>query len=211
MKIAVVSYYPKYLEVHRQQLGDFDMIVAADSGAERLFNIGIIPDVCIGDFDSIDQSVLKQMPFCIPLPTQKDETDTHAALNYVYNRYPDAEVTVFVSMSGRSDQQFALLSLYYQFIINAYGLKFETEQGRIVMLRPGSYRFERKSERYVSCFAFQQDVENLTIVGARYPLDKASLHVGSDRGCSNEFSDEEIQIAFTSGILLVYFIESEVE
>lgn len=209
-RVALVSFYPESLEQYKEYLQTFDTVVAVDSGVDALYEIGITPDLCIGDFDSANMVIVKQMPHVITLPVQKDETDTHAALNYVYQK-ENIDVTLFVSMSGRADQQFGLLSLYYNFVKQGCHLEMLTDQGKIQMLLPGDYVFQRNNEKYVSCFAYGEDVENLTITGALYPLKNTQLQVGSDLCCSNEFLSSTIELAFTKGTLLVYFIDKEVE
>lgn len=208
-KIAVISYFPKNIEKHKQRLKSFDFIIAADSGMNALTEIGINADMCIGDFDSIKKELLGVANQSIQLPVMKDETDTHVALSYGYSLGSD--VTLFVSLSGRFDHSFGLLGLYYSFIRKGKHLKMLTEQGKIEMLLPGTHYFTNEGEKYISCFAYGEDVHGLTLEGVEYPLSGAILKIGSDLGCSNAFAESEMKITFSTGTLLVYFIEEEVE
>lgn len=209
-KVAIVSYYPKGLDRYKDQMATFDFIVAVDSGVNELYEISVMPNVCIGDFDSADPGIIQKMDNIIQLEREKDQTDTHAALEYVQNRCVDVEVTVFVSMRGRADHLFGLLGLYYQFIDVFGRLKFQTDQGEVMMLLPGVYHYGQKNEKYISCFAYAKTVENLSLRGTKYELTNHRLRVGSDLGCSNEFLAKEVTISFTAGILLLYFITEEV-
>lgn len=203
-KVAVVSYFPKGLLQYRDLLLDFDYIVAVDSGVDALIQIGLSPNVCIGDFDSISNiQLIADIP-SVKLSTDKDETDTKVALDYVNQHFPGADTTLFVSMSGRNDHQFGLLSVYYENIMRHQTLKIQTDTGLIYMLKPGVYRFPYSESAYFSCFSFASDVSDLSIQGAVYELDSYTLPVGSDRCCSNQFKEHEIKLEFKTGVLLVY-------
>lgn len=206
-KIGVVSYYPEDLTKYKSNLHQLDFIIAVDSGANALYRIGITPDLCIGDFDSIDPQILNKMPRKIALNPEKDETDTHVALQYIQKNITGAEVFLFISMSGRMDQSFGILTLYYHFLQSHMNLKIMTEQGFIHMLLPGKHHFYSRGEQYFSCFAYAEDVKGLTLEGSKYLLADAPLKVGSDLGCSNAFASEKITVRFKAGVLLIYFIE----
>lgn len=209
-KIAIVCYYADDLQKYYQQLTSYDVIIAADSGINSLAKINMRADICIGDFDSALNENLKFANELKKLPTEKDETDTKAAIEYANAQYSDAEIHVFTTMTGRMDQQFALLSIYYDCVRRNYRIKFFTEQGEILMLKAGTYCIQNHQEHYFSCFAFGENVAGLTIKGARYPLENYNLKVGSDIGCSNEFSEKNVHISFNVGILLIYLIKREV-
>lgn len=209
-KIAIVSYFADDLKPYYEQLTTYDVIIAADSGINSLAKINMRADICIGDFDSALNENLQFANQLEKLPTEKDQTDTKAAIEYANTKYSDAEIHVFTTMSGRMDQQFALLAIYYDCVKRNYRMKFFTEQGEILMLKAGTYCIPNKQERYFSCFAFGEDVTALTITGAYYPLENYTLKVGSDLGCSNEFSEKNIHISFNDGTLLVYLIKKGV-
>lgn len=206
-KVGVVSYYSEDLGKYKSYIQQLDYIIAVDSGANALHRIGVTPDICIGDFDSINPQILSQMPRIMTLNTDKDETDTHVALKYVQQNIAHAEVVLFTSMSGRMDQQFGILALYYHFLHLKMDLKVMTEQGTIYMRLPGTYRFDSHGEQYFSCFAYADHVEGLSLIGSKYVLDNTTLLVGSDLGCSNTFVSSQLTVKFDSGTLLLYFIE----
>jgi thiamine pyrophosphokinase len=65
-------------------LGDVDLVVAADGGAERAALLGLRPDLVVGDADSIDADALRGLAASgTPVerfPTEKDESDLELAL-----------------------------------------------------------------------------------------------------------------------------------
>ena len=65
--------------------GGFDVILAADSGMDFLYRTQILPDIIVGDFDSVEPKVLdffrekEQIDICVLNPV-KDDTDTEFAI-----------------------------------------------------------------------------------------------------------------------------------
>lgn len=67
-------------------------IIAADAGAEKLLSWGIIPDIIVGDLDSVSPEVISQINSLgilqERLPEAKNETDLHVALMKALDRKP---------------------------------------------------------------------------------------------------------------------------
>ena len=64
----------------------FNKVIAVDAGLEAVKALGILPDVIVGDFDTVKPEVLsefRQMEHIIweVHQPEKDETDTELALN----------------------------------------------------------------------------------------------------------------------------------
>ena len=70
----------------KNELKDADIIVAADSGFDSAFKMGINPDVVIGDMDSIKHvNMLDRYPSdkVFRFPKDKDTTDTELGISYL--------------------------------------------------------------------------------------------------------------------------------
>ena len=75
------------------KLDDSLKYIGVDHGVEILLKQGIKPVFAIGDFDSIEnENVLSELDI-ERLPTRKDVTDTHAALEYALeNGYDEVDI-----------------------------------------------------------------------------------------------------------------------
>ena len=77
----------------KQQTGVW---LTADRGTLRLIDLGIIPQLAVGDFDSATdaefQLIKKQLKQIISSSSVKDETDTELLLDNVQKLYPQADV-----------------------------------------------------------------------------------------------------------------------
>jgi thiamine pyrophosphokinase len=68
----------------KQIANDCDLLIAADGGAKYFFDIGLTPQVIIGDMDSIDSDTWKSKSGIeyIRHPADKDKSDAELAVEY---------------------------------------------------------------------------------------------------------------------------------
>lgn len=96
--------------IAREYIGNCDFVCGADSGIECAVSNGFVPDVFLGDMDSIgDKSILKKYPESkvILFPEEKDYTDTELGLLKLKNAGCDYSVLVGGG-GGRADHFFYL-------------------------------------------------------------------------------------------------------
>ena len=62
-----------------------------------------------------------------------------------------------------------------------------------------------KEYKYVSFLAYNSKVEEFSIKGAKYNLDKYTLEIGDSRTVSNEFITDEISLELSNGSILVVY------
>lgn len=77
-----------------------DLVIAADSGINHLEKFGALPDIAVGDFDS-----LGFVPDCgevIRHPVMKDDTDTMLAVKTGFERGYDRFI-IYGGVGGRPD------------------------------------------------------------------------------------------------------------
>lgn len=94
-------------------------IIAVDGGLEHCMNLGIMPDIVIGDMDSADAEVLQELSHVkqVKYPKEKDESDLELALDYC-NLDLFEKVTIFGGLGGFLDHTLANL-----FLLPRYGKK----------------------------------------------------------------------------------------
>ena len=62
--------------------GPEDLVLAADGGYRALYSLGYMPDLLLGDFDSLGDVPLPANLPVLRFPVRKDDTDTGLALRY---------------------------------------------------------------------------------------------------------------------------------
>ena len=183
-----------------------DYRIAADGGARHLEALGLTPDVIVGDLDSIDPSLLAQLrgqgAAVEKHPAAKDATDLELALERAV-RDGAREILLFGAVGGRLDQTFANLLILAQQNWTVPLAIVEGDQLARVLRGRQSVTLTGPTGGYVSAVALSEEVTGVTYQGLEYPLENATLRLGSTRGVSNTLASSPAQISIESGILLV--------
>lgn len=180
-------------------------LICADSGAGHLYEIGLIPDVIIGDMDSLNPSMQdhfnKQGSKIIRYPETKDETDTWLALDYARQMAPD-EIYIFGGSGTRIDHTLANLSLLTSGIQKDILIKLINEWCEVFIV-DDHYMIEGNTGQTVSLLPFSDSVTGITLRGFEYPLENARMEMGKPYGVSNRLNSSRGSITVGSGRLLV--------
>ena len=203
-------------------------LIAADRGLEFFLDYLILPDVVIGDFDSLSEdgkNFLEMQNEDIPyggmlewklqkgegkvvevvrLRPEKDDSDTQSAMNYAIQN--GAKEIVILGVTGnRVDHLMANFGL----LILAQKQDTEValaDRYNYMKLIPSGTILKKAEQfgKYVSFFPLGGDVTGLTLEGFKYPLDKYHLTT-ADSGLtvSNEISEEYAKVTYESGTLLM--------
>ena len=203
-------------------------LIAADRGLEFFLDYLILPDVVIGDFDSLSEdgkNFLEMQNEDIPyggmlewklqkgegkvvevvrLRPEKDDSDTQSAMNYAIQN--GAKEIVILGVTGnRVDHLMANFGL----LILAQKQDTEValaDRYNYMKLIPSGTILKKAEQfgKYVSFFPLGGDVTGLTLEGFKYPLDKYHLTTAvSGLTVSNEISEEYAKVTYESGTLLM--------
>ena len=175
-------------------------IICADGGYIHAVNAGIYPDVVIGDFDTFTGELSTDIE-CIRYPSEKDDTDTMLAIKLALER-GYRNINIFGAMGGRFDHTYA----------NIQALAYATVHGCTAKIIGGAVTITHiKDDRIVlpsmngifSVFAYSDICEGVTISGAKYPLDRATITSTFPIGTSNQFNGQDVEISVEHGSLLI--------
>lgn len=177
-----------------------DLVIAADAGYERLLRYGTLPDIAVGDFDS-----LGYVPECseiIKHPVRKDDTDTVLAvktgLERGYKRF-----VIYGGVGGRTDHTIANLQTL-SYLSNRGAVGFLCGNGvTYTAVTNSSLRFKPCPRGTVSVFSATSVCEGVYISGLSYELTDAVLNFDFPLGVSNEFCGKASEIGVKSGTLTV--------
>ena len=188
--------------------GGFDVIIAVDAGMEFLYVANILPDVIIGDFDSVNKKAFEyfksqpQIEIC-SLHPEKDDTDTEHAIHYAIE-HGASNITILGGTGRRLDHLLGNIALLGIGLEKSISMELLDVNNRIRMTDK-SVRIprERQFGRYLSLIPYSESVKDVSLKGLKYPLDHEELGGFNARGVSNEIVEEEAVIEFSDGILLV--------
>lgn len=183
-----------------------DCVIAADGGAVKALACGIVPDVVIGDFDSLPegfQEQHKEIRF-IHRPSQ-ELNDLEKALIFCGEEKAKRIVLVGIT-SGRVDHTMNNFS-----VLAKYADKFQFEiycpQGQIFLVRTKLQVNARKGQT-VSLIPLGR-VDGVKTTGLLYPLHNEALALGEREGASNRALDGPFQVSISSGTLLVFVNDTD--
>ncbi len=183
-----------------------DYRVAADGGARHMEALGLLPDVIVGDLDSIDELLLARFQeegaAVERHPVAKDATDLELAIARAVNDGA-TEILLVGALGGRLDQTLANLLILAQQNWNVPLAVAEGDQLARVLRGPQQLTLTGPTGGYVSAVALSEEVTGVTYLGLEYPLTNATLRLGSTRGVSNTLANSPAQISIDEGILLV--------
>jgi thiamine pyrophosphokinase len=177
-----------------------DIVVAVDSGLELADNLGLKPDVFIGDMDSVQQTqLLDRLPEdrVHVYPQAKDYTDTELGLDYLFSHgYED--VAIVGGGGGRIDHFFGILSLFDR--SNAPS-QWIMHSGQVILIRD-SIELRGLQGQVVSFFPVGSERCTMQSSGLKWPLDKLVWEMG-DCGISNIVTDRVMRIQMITGRLIL--------
>jgi len=190
---------------YEKLIGEKDVLfVAADGGALLLEGIGFLPDVIIGDFDSLTkaqyQRYEKMGVKIIKYPVGKNETDGELALQYCQERGFN-NIIIIGFAGGRLDQQLANIFLLEYAFRNGM-MAFIKEPGLEMGIIEKEKVFFQKIGAGLSLIPLDEKVSGVTITGCKYLLEAGNLLRYKTKGISNIIEQEKAVINVEKGLLL---------
>lgn len=178
-----------------------DLILAADGGYAHCLRAGLRPALVLGDLDS-----LATPPQGVPVqsfPPEKDDTDTMLAVKLGLER-GYRSFHLYGGTGGRLDHTLANLQvLVYLAQRGAEGFLHDEGFVFTAVRGPGSLCLPAREDGLFSVFCLGADAEGVSIVGAKYGLDRVTLSSAVPLGVSNQFQGAEVVVRLERGCLLV--------
>ncbi len=177
-----------------------DYLIAADAGYSLMKNHHIIPDVIIGDFDSL--SDIPDNKDLIRHPVRKDDTDLMLAVKYGFSKGYNKFI-IYGCLGGRIDQTFATIQTANYITENGGKVICVSDNECITVVKNGEISFKEKKNGIISVFSLTDTSEGVFLNNLSYPLLNAKITSSFPLGVSNEFTGEKSSVKAESGTLLV--------
>ena len=173
------------------------VVVCADRGLEYALQLGLQPDLLVADCDS---SPCMTVP-CefIRLTPEKDDTDTMHALNISIER-GCKNVMIVCATGGRIDHMLANLSLCEYCAEKSVFCTIADARNRVIWGGNAPVKLKKDDRfRFFSMVPLDYWLEDVDIVGAKYPLQKCRISRSEILTISNEFVEETVEIRVGQG------------
>ena len=179
-----------------------DFVIAADAGYRVCRQAGIVPDLLLGDFDSMDQP--EDFANIHRSPVEKDDTDTMLAVKTALEQGCD---TVYIyGGTGGKRLDHTLANLQTLLFIRRRGARGYLYDDDFVwtVLENESLTIEKTVEwGLFSAFCLGDRAEGIDEVGFQYPLKDAVLTPEFPLGVSNHLLEPAATITVRKGALAV--------
>lgn len=182
------------------------LVVAADGGAATALAFGCVPDLVLGDFDSLSPRVLAEVrqkgSQVETFPRDKDQIDGQLAVERALAR--GARRLLLLGFLGGPRVDMAVANVLLLVGCDA-DITLADEFNEVALVRGGAERaWTPETDEIVSLIPLSGCVDGITTAGLRWPLRDATLMLGETRGVSNEpMGDQPIRVRVESGVLLV--------
>lgn len=189
---------------------DYDIIIAIDGGLKAAENLDIIPDIVVGDFDTIDSGTLNKYAGMkevevIRLNPEKDLTDTQSAIERALSLGADY-IEIIGGTGTRLDHTIANIHTLQMMIGRCSGAVITNENNRIRIIED-KYVIKRQEQygKYVSFLPLTEKVQGITLEGFKYPLKDYEFNIKTtlSLGVSNEIIEDEATVSLKSGRLIM--------
>jgi len=188
----------------RRAVGECGFVIACDGGLRHCREMGIVPDLIVGDLDSCGEILGEYdgVPV-LKFPVEKDFTDLELALAHVCEVLQNARgLIVFGGFGGRFDHQLANAHVLLQAVERGVGAEMRDERTRVVLVRDVC-ELRRDDGEIVSLLPMSEVVDGVVTDGLYYPLAGEQLRIGYARGVSNEIVGEIAEVKVGAGVLMV--------
>ncbi|MCR4617340.1 MAG: thiamine diphosphokinase [Lachnospiraceae bacterium] len=186
-------------------------IIAADGGIEVCKAAGLVPDLMIGDFDSLRESPYYYFPKedypyieLVKLPCEKDDTDTIAAIRAAADKGID-ELYIFGGTGGRMDHYIAnIQTLLFAKNLGIDAYLLGESKSKAFVIKNEEVRFDASYKGVISVFCLGAGAKGVDISGLKYEVAGGELSSDFPVGVSNEFIGKEAIISVKDGALLIF-------
>ncbi len=198
--------------LHTSVASDHAYLIGVDGGVRHLRKLDMIPDIVIGDFDSISSHEIKWITEKAVetrrFPPEKDQTDFELALDHAME-IGCKEIQVFGALGGRMDHTLANISLLSNPRYSNIHICLINGTERLFFIHNQTTIFGKTGD-IVSLLPWGESVTGVTTSGLKYPLNEEILFSFGSRGLSNVLESGYATITFKKGILLCVLQSSHV-
>lgn len=166
------------------------LVVAADGGALRALEAGVVPDLVVGDMDSLGEARAREIEGLGATlerhATRKDEMDGHLAVVAAKKRGA-TDVDLVCATGGRLSAVFALPHILLAAERAGLGATVVAGWGRAFVVEGGGRpTVEGRPGDSISVFPLTDPATGVTLEGVAYPLRDARMEVWETLGFHNE-------------------------
>lgn len=180
---------------------DGDFVIACDRGYAYCEQLGLTPDLFVGDFDSFSGPIAPGVTLERLIP-EKDDTDTGHAISCALAR-GYRELVLLCALGGRLDHTMANLQNAAGAAARGAKVTILGQDTEITFLTRGTLRLAKRPGWALSVFSLSDACTGVCLRGVKYKLENVTLTNRFPLGVSNEFEAPEAEIQLAEGIMMI--------
>lgn len=186
------------------QIRPDDFIICADSGYLTAKQLGIIPDILVGDFDSYTGELPRNREIrVVSLNPRKDQTDTFQCA-YEGMQAGLRDFVLLGALGGRLDHVMGNLAVMAYLVQNHCSVQMLSSQETVRLLPEGIHRVSGVCGKTFSVVPFGCGQITVTYQEhVAYPLEHYTVTAGVTIGISNIFTGDVCDLQIHEGQALV--------
>lgn len=180
-----------------------DCVIAADSGFLRVLEAGYMPDIVIGDFDSVPVEMVDAATETV-VDTGQENTDCGKLLQYVLDK-GGTSITLICAEGDLTDH---FLDSIHTSLRSNLEVRLGLERGHAYILKgPVTRTFEVGTGRRVSLLPLET-MTNASLSGVQWSFVGRTLELKGFTSISNLSNQSSISVSFNEGSAYL-FVESD--
>jgi len=191
------------LTLVKQYINKHSLLIGCDGGTRHILELGLQPDVVIGDLDSFRPEEISSdhQPKYVTCPTDKDFTDSEFAIRYA-QQAGYRHIILAGALGDRLDHLLGNI-----FLLNKDGfanLKLKIIEGnQEAYIVRGQTRINGQKGDTISFIPIAGKPQVKTTGGLKYDLNEYTLSLQGNTGISNILTRKSTEITVTKGSILV--------
>lgn len=188
---------------------NFEYVICADGGLEKAESLGIVPNVILGDFDSVDSDILKKYQSMNietkKFPAEKDFTDMELSIEFAVGKGYKNLILIGATGGPRLDHAIANIMLIEKYFKLGVTIEIIDNNNKIKIISDDTdLSIEHMKHYFVSIVPITESISGLTLEGFKYPLDKVVVRRGSTLCVSNEIVLNSGRVILEKGTALLF-------
>lgn len=205
--VILINGHLADVERARRHIRAGDRVICADAGARHAVAMGLVPDVVVGDMDSLipeQRLALAELGVRFEVyPVLKDKTDLELALRLAVAEGA-TEIDLLATQGGRLDQSLANLLLLARPEWASLRVRvIEGGQTAWVMRGGQMAQVTGTAGDILSLVPLAAEVTGVNLSGVRWPLHYATLNLGDTLSISNVLNGPAAQVEIGDGLVLI--------
>lgn len=182
-----------------------DAILCADGGTRHALDLGLLPDMILGDLDSMqqkDRKLIEDAGVTVQAHSRdKNETDLELALLEALRRKPSS-IVIVGALGKRLDHTLGNIAMLADPALAGVDVRLDDGLEEVYFCRREA-EIAGSVGDIVSLLPWGADVTGVRTEGLQWPLSGETLLAEKTRGISNEMLGKDARVSIATGLLLI--------